>query len=147
MRTNIVINDDLMARVMEGGDFKTKREAVEEGLRLLARRKAYAAILAARGTFVWDDSDAHWAQVRAEQERQGGWQAEVAGGQGVGGALVTGQGIPAVGVREAVAPYVVSKSGGERASKNSAKDPVKGARKVASKIRRDANAKPKGVKL
>lgn len=70
MRTNIEIDDQLMARVMAGGEFKTKREAVEEGLRLIARRKAYAAIRAARGTFVWDDSDEHWAKVRAEQEAE-----------------------------------------------------------------------------
>ena len=37
MRTNIVIDDKLMADVMASGDFKTKREAVEEGLRLLKR--------------------------------------------------------------------------------------------------------------
>ena len=32
MRTNIDIDDELMARAMEAGGFKTKREAVEEGL-------------------------------------------------------------------------------------------------------------------
>ncbi len=67
MRTNIVIDDKLMAEVMASGDFKTKREAVEEGLRLLKRRKAYAAIRAARGTLFWDDSDEGWAQYRAEK--------------------------------------------------------------------------------
>ena len=67
MRTNIVIDDQLMARVMADGEYKSKREAVEQGLRLLARRKAYAAIRAARGTFVWDDSDEGWAKVRAEE--------------------------------------------------------------------------------
>ena len=44
MRTNIVIDDKLMADAMAAGGFKTKREAVEEGLRLIKRRKAYAAI-------------------------------------------------------------------------------------------------------
>lgn len=67
MRTNIVIDDKLMDAVMSTGEYKTKREAVEEGLRLLKRRKAYAAIRAARGTLHWDDSDEHWAKVRAEQ--------------------------------------------------------------------------------
>lgn len=67
MRTNIVIDDQLMADVMAYGDFKTKREAVEEGLRLLKRKKAYAALLAARGTLFWDDSDEAWATARAEQ--------------------------------------------------------------------------------
>lgn len=68
MRTNIVIDDKLMADVMASGDFKTKREAVEEGLRLLKRKKAYAALLAARGTLFWDDSDEAWAKAREEEE-------------------------------------------------------------------------------
>lgn len=67
MRTNIEIDDKLMDYVMATGDFKTKREAVEEGLKLIKRRKAYAALLAARGTLHWDDSEAHWVKVRAEQ--------------------------------------------------------------------------------
>ena len=41
MRTNIDIDDDLMAAAMAAGGFKTKREAVEEGLRLVSRRKVY----------------------------------------------------------------------------------------------------------
>lgn len=68
MRTNIVIDDKLMADVMELGGFKTKREAVEEGLRLIKRRKAYDNLLAARGTLHWDDSEEHWAKVRAERQ-------------------------------------------------------------------------------
>ncbi len=67
MRTNIVIDDKLMAAAMDAGGFKTKREAVEEGLRMIKRRKAYDNLLAARGTLHWDDSDEHWAQVRAER--------------------------------------------------------------------------------
>jgi antitoxin ParD1/3/4 len=63
MRTNIVIDDKLMAAAMAAGGFKTKREAVEEGLRLIARRKAYDTLLQARGTLHWDDSDAAWAQA------------------------------------------------------------------------------------
>lgn len=66
MRTNIEIDDALMAAAMAAGEFKTKREAVEEGLRLIKRRKAYADLLAARGTLFWDDSDAAWAKARAE---------------------------------------------------------------------------------
>lgn len=70
MRTNIVIDDKLMADVMALGGFKTKREAVEEGLRMLKRRKAYDNLLAARGTLHWDDSDEHWEKVRAERAAQ-----------------------------------------------------------------------------
>ena len=67
MRTNIVIDDKLMADVMAYGDFKTKREAVEEGLRMLKRRKVYDGLLALQGQLQWDDSDEGWAQYRAEQ--------------------------------------------------------------------------------
>jgi Arc/MetJ family transcription regulator len=67
MRTNIVIDDKLMADVMAGGGFKTKREAVEEGLRMLKRRKVYDGLLALRGKLQWDDSDEGWARYREDQ--------------------------------------------------------------------------------
>ncbi len=70
MRTNIVIEDKLMADVMAMGQFKTKKEAVEEGLRLLKRQKAYAALLAARGTLFWDDSDEAWMAAREQESQQ-----------------------------------------------------------------------------
>ena len=69
MRTNIVIDDKLMAAAMVAGSFKTKREAVEEGLRLIARRKAYDALLQARGSLHWDDSNVAWAQAGAQSAR------------------------------------------------------------------------------
>jgi Arc/MetJ family transcription regulator len=67
MRTNIVIDDKLMASAMAAGNFKSKREVVEEGLRLIARRKVYDGLLALRGQLQWDDSDEGWA--KAAQER------------------------------------------------------------------------------
>jgi Arc/MetJ family transcription regulator len=67
MRTNIEIDDKLMADAMEAGGHKTKREAVEAGLRLVARRKVYDGLLALRGKLHWDDSDEGWAKVRARQ--------------------------------------------------------------------------------
>jgi Arc/MetJ family transcription regulator len=66
MRTNIEIDDDLMAAAMAAGGFKTKKEAVEEGLRLVRRRQVYNGLLALRGKLQWDDSDAAWANARAE---------------------------------------------------------------------------------
>ena len=53
MRTNIVIDDQLMQAAMAAGSFKTKKDAVEEGLRLLARRKVYQDIRALRGKLHW----------------------------------------------------------------------------------------------
>ena len=60
MRTNIVIDDQLMLAAMRAGDFKTKKDAVEEGLRLLARRKAYQDIRALRGRLQWS-VDGDWS--------------------------------------------------------------------------------------
>lgn len=59
MRTNIEIDDKLLSAAMRAGGFRTKRATVEEGLRLLARKKAYRAILALRGKIHWEgDPDA-----------------------------------------------------------------------------------------
>ncbi len=60
MRTNIVIDDQLMSAAMRAGSFKTKKDAVEEGLRLLARRKAHQDIRALRGKLHWD-VDGDWS--------------------------------------------------------------------------------------
>ena len=68
MRTNIEIDDALMAAAMEAGGFKTKKEAVEEGLRLVRRRQVYQGLLALRGKLQWDDSDAGWAHAPTEGE-------------------------------------------------------------------------------
>jgi Arc/MetJ family transcription regulator len=56
MRTNIVVDDDLLAAAMKAGPFSTKKEAVEAGLRLLARQAAYREILALRGKLHWEDA-------------------------------------------------------------------------------------------
>ena len=55
MRTNIDIDDALMDAAMRAGPYSTKREAVEAGLQLLARKAAYRDILALRGQLQWDD--------------------------------------------------------------------------------------------
>ena len=78
MRTNIEIDDKLMDYVMATGEFKTKREAVEAGLRMIKRRKVYDGLLALRGKLEWlgDDAEA-WAKYRAEQMAK--VQAQAAG--------------------------------------------------------------------
>lgn len=59
MRTNIEIDDKLLAEAMRASGCKTKRATVEEGLRLLARKQAYRDILALRGKVHWEgDPDA-----------------------------------------------------------------------------------------
>ena len=54
MRTNIVIDDDLMKEVLEKTGIKTKREAVEEGLKLLLKMKNQEKILELRGKIHWE---------------------------------------------------------------------------------------------
>jgi antitoxin ParD1/3/4 len=68
MRTNIEIDDALMAAAMEAGGFKTKKDAVEAGLKLLRRRKVYDGLLALRGQLHWDDSDEAWAKLATQVE-------------------------------------------------------------------------------
>ena len=53
MRTNIVIDDDLMADAMRATGVKTKREAVELGLRTLLRLRKQAEIRNFRGKLPW----------------------------------------------------------------------------------------------
>jgi antitoxin ParD1/3/4 len=67
MRTNIEIDDALMSRVMSTGEYKTKREAVEAGLKLVTRQKAYQDILAAKGQLKWVDPT---IQVTAAPEQR-----------------------------------------------------------------------------
>jgi Arc/MetJ family transcription regulator len=53
MRTNIVIDDTLIAEALRATGLKTKREAVEAGLRLLARRARQAAAADLFGQIEW----------------------------------------------------------------------------------------------
>ncbi len=53
MRTNIVIDDKLMQDALRATGLKTKREAVEEGLRTLLRLNRQAEIRRFRGKLDW----------------------------------------------------------------------------------------------
>ncbi len=57
MRTNIVIDKSLMSQAMKAGPLKTKKDAVEAGLKLLARRVAYREIIKWEGKLHWDGGD------------------------------------------------------------------------------------------
>ncbi len=54
MRTNIVIDDQLMSKALSLGGFKTKREAVEKGLALLIQLKEQEKIKKYRGKLKWE---------------------------------------------------------------------------------------------
>jgi Arc/MetJ family transcription regulator len=54
VRTNIDIDDELMAKAMTLSGHKTKRETVEAALELLVTLKSQEAIRAARGKLKWE---------------------------------------------------------------------------------------------
>lgn len=54
MRTNIVIDDQLMDQVLKLTGIKTKREAVELGLKTLIRLCKQEQIKALRGKLQWE---------------------------------------------------------------------------------------------
>jgi Arc/MetJ family transcription regulator len=59
MRTNIVIDDKLMKDTLRATGLKTKREAVEMGLRTLLRLKQQEEIRRYKGKLHWEgDLDA-----------------------------------------------------------------------------------------
>ncbi len=55
MRTNIVIDDTLMAKAMKVSALKTKKALVESGLRLIIQVKKQERIKSLRGKLKWDD--------------------------------------------------------------------------------------------
>jgi Arc/MetJ family transcription regulator len=54
MRTNIVIDDKLMEDALKASGCGTKKEAVEEGLRLLIRRSRQQDLRKLRGKLKWE---------------------------------------------------------------------------------------------
>ena len=74
MRTNIDIDDQVLEAAMQSGSYKTKKEVVEAGLRLIARQAAYHEILKWEGKLHWDgeDGDDHSARPPAAAALQTG---------------------------------------------------------------------------
>jgi Arc/MetJ family transcription regulator len=59
MRTNIVIDDKLMSDTLRATGLKTKREAVELGLKTLLRLQQQTELRTLRGKYEWEgDLDA-----------------------------------------------------------------------------------------
>ena len=54
MRTNIVIDDKLMSLALKTSGLKTKKEVVEEGLRLLVKVKNQSKLRKLRGKLKWE---------------------------------------------------------------------------------------------
>jgi len=56
MRTNIIINDDLMAEAMKLSEIKTKKGVVDQALNLLVQVKKQEKIRSLRGKLHWEDN-------------------------------------------------------------------------------------------
>ena len=54
MRTNIDIDDQLMRQAMRSSGARTKRAAVEQGLRLLIQTRGQASLRRLRGQVIWE---------------------------------------------------------------------------------------------
>ena len=54
VRTNIVIDDDLMADAIKATGLNTKKEVVEHGLKLIIKRNQQQAIRQLRGQLQWE---------------------------------------------------------------------------------------------
>jgi len=53
MRTNVVIDDDLMKSALKTSELKTKKDAIEAGLKLLVRFNRQTGIRDLRGKLKW----------------------------------------------------------------------------------------------
>jgi Arc/MetJ family transcription regulator len=55
MRTNVVLDDDLMARALEAGEgYRTKKSAIEAGLRLLVQMDCQQKLRKLKGKVRWE---------------------------------------------------------------------------------------------
>lgn len=54
MRTNIVIDDELMANALKATGLETKKEVVEHGLKLIIKRQEQQAVRGLRGKLKWE---------------------------------------------------------------------------------------------
>lgn len=61
MRTNIVLDDDLVREASRLTGIRTKRSLVDEALRLLVKTKKRRSILALKGKIQFDDGYDHKA--------------------------------------------------------------------------------------
>ena len=53
MRTNVVIDDELMKGALKASGLKTKKDAIEAGLKLLVKFKEQSIIRKYRGKLKW----------------------------------------------------------------------------------------------
>lgn len=56
MRTNVVVDDNLMRSALKVSGLKTKKDAIEEGLKLLVQVRGRKEIKGFRGKLKWSGS-------------------------------------------------------------------------------------------
>lgn len=56
MRTNVVIDDNLMESALKVSGLRTKKDAIEEGLKLLVQLKGQQELRGFRGKLKWTGS-------------------------------------------------------------------------------------------
>ena len=54
MRTNVVIDDRLMARALKSSGCRTKRSTIETGLRLLVQLNSQKKLRSLKGKIAWE---------------------------------------------------------------------------------------------
>jgi Arc/MetJ family transcription regulator len=54
MRTNVVIDDRLMSRAIRSSGCRTKRSAIESGLRLLVQVNSQEKLRSLKGKITWE---------------------------------------------------------------------------------------------
>lgn len=67
MRTNIVLDDDLIERARQVTGLKTKREIVREALRTFIRLHEQAEVRALRGQLKWE-GDLHQQRLARSED-------------------------------------------------------------------------------
>lgn len=81
MRTNIVIDENLMAAAMGLTGIKTKRGVVEEALRVLIRTTEQKAVLELRGKIQWEGDLGEMRQGRYFHEPKLEYNPDPSSGQ------------------------------------------------------------------
>ena len=67
MRTNVDIDDTLMAQAMANKRYRTKRAAIEAGLAVIARQATYDGLRELRGAVEWDGDLDAWRRADGDK--------------------------------------------------------------------------------
>lgn len=63
-RTNVVLDDQLVAECVKATGIKTRRALIDHALHELLRHKRQREVLALKGTVAWDGDLVAWRQAR-----------------------------------------------------------------------------------